>query len=303
MSKFLRPVAGEIGRAVLDHRFLRDQPFLEGEAIDERLQRRAGRAQRSRHVDPAGAAGVEIVGRADLAEDFAGHASASTMATETRGPSSARGLARHRFQPFLHALADASAGASSRRAGCAARPRRHGRRARAGRRRTAEHVVKRCARGLALAEQARRRPCAPARGRARPRAPAGLRSGRRVSGNCGSATSRAASDTVEPLRLLAEIGERGGAHAFEIAAIGRERQVAFEDFGLATAAARSARRGRSGAVSGRCCGSRAARSAGRAASTASSRRRRCGHWRRTGRRRGRAPARSTPAWSQKRLSS
>ena len=43
-----RTVAGEIGRAVLDHRLLRDQPFLEGEAVDERLQRRARRAQRAR---------------------------------------------------------------------------------------------------------------------------------------------------------------------------------------------------------------------------------------------------------------
>jgi hypothetical protein len=36
----------------------------------------------------------------------------------------------------------------------------------------------------------------------------------------------------QALRLLAEIGERGCAHAFEIAAIGRQRQVAFEDFAL-----------------------------------------------------------------------
>ncbi len=32
-----------------------------------------GRAQRPGHVDPAGAAGVEIVGRANLAQNFAGH--------------------------------------------------------------------------------------------------------------------------------------------------------------------------------------------------------------------------------------
>ena len=35
---------------------------------------------------------------------------------------------------------------------------------------------------------------------------------------------------AEALRLLAEPGERGGAHALEIAAIGRQRQVALEDF-------------------------------------------------------------------------
>ncbi len=36
----------------------------------------------------------------------------------------------------------------------------------------------------------------------------------------------------QPARLLAEIGERGGAHAFEVAAIGGERQVALEDVAL-----------------------------------------------------------------------
>jgi hypothetical protein len=36
----------------------------------------------------------------------------------------------------------------------------------------------------------------------------------------------------EPLRLVAEISERSGANAFEVAAIGRQRQVALEDFAL-----------------------------------------------------------------------
>ena len=39
----------------------------------------------------------------------------------------------------------------------------------------------------------------------------------------------------QPLRLLAEIGERGGADAFEVAAIGRQRQIALQDLALAHA--------------------------------------------------------------------
>ena len=39
----------------------------------------------------------------------------------------------------------------------------------------------------------------------------------------------------QPPRLLGEIGERGGANALEVAAIGGKRQVAFEDFALADA--------------------------------------------------------------------
>ncbi len=39
-----RPIAGEIGRPVLDHRLLRHHALLEGEAVYERLQGRARRA-------------------------------------------------------------------------------------------------------------------------------------------------------------------------------------------------------------------------------------------------------------------
>ena len=42
--EILRPVAGEIGRPVLDQRLLRDQALFQGEPVDEGLQRRARRA-------------------------------------------------------------------------------------------------------------------------------------------------------------------------------------------------------------------------------------------------------------------
>ena len=51
--EILRPIAAKIDRTVLDQHFLRHQPLLEGEAIDERLQRRAGRTHDPGHVDPA----------------------------------------------------------------------------------------------------------------------------------------------------------------------------------------------------------------------------------------------------------
>ena len=57
----------------------------------------------------------------------------------------------------------------------------------------------------------------------------GSRSGRRASGACGSATSSAASAGVQPPRLLAEIGEARRAHALDVAAIGREREIEVED--------------------------------------------------------------------------
>ena len=114
-----------------------------------------------------------------------------------------------------------------------------------------------------------------ARARARPR-PSG-RAGA-ASGDCGSATSSAASRERQPARLLAEIGERGGADAFEIAAIGRERQIEREHLVLAQAAARARSRARSGAAWRRACARRAARAAAPPAWSGSSRRRRCGRW-------------------------
>ena len=59
------------------------------------------------------------------------------------------------------------------------------------------------------------------------------RSGRRSSGDCGSATSRAASPSVSRRRFLAEIRERGGPDPFQIAAIRGEREVEPEDLVLA----------------------------------------------------------------------
>ena len=80
----------------------------------------------------------------------------------------------------------------------------------------------------------------------------------------------------QALRLAAEIGEARRARALEVAAIGREREVEVEDLVLRAAAARAARRARSGAASPRACAPRAARAGAPPAWSASSRRRRRG---------------------------
>ena len=231
-------------------------------------------------------------------------ASASTIATETLGPSFCAALCATRLQPLLHAALDGEPrGASS--AGCVARApsRRHAAASAGSARRAAGHVVERCARGLALAEQRRRSTMrASTRSRAASR---GLRVavGPALLGQLRQRDEQRGFGDGQPPRLLAEIGERGGAHAFEVAAIGRERQVELEDLVLGEPRARSGWRERSGGASCRGCGFRAARSAGRPASTASSRRRRCGRCATNWPAARSSASTSTPSCSRKRWSS
>ena len=69
-------VLGGIGtkadRAVLDQRLGVGKTGLETKAIDQRLQGRAGRADRIRHVDGTEPGVIEVAGRTDMGEDFAG---------------------------------------------------------------------------------------------------------------------------------------------------------------------------------------------------------------------------------------
>ena len=229
-----RPVAGEIGRPVLDQRLLRDQALLHGEAVDERLQRRARRADGPGHVDPAGAAGIEEIGRADLAEDLAGlgvgqHHGDRQLRAELLG-----GLPGDRLQPFLDAPADGQLvdvlgrrvlqrGAGGMRRQAPAAPGAMPATSSAGR-----------AVGLALVDQAGAH-------HARQHAVArGVRAGEVAVGPAALRQLRQRDQQRrlrqrQPLRLLAEIGERGSADAFEIAAIGRQRQIELEDLALAHA--------------------------------------------------------------------
>ena len=72
LVEVLRRVAAEAHGAILDERFGMRQTGLEGEAVDEGLQRGAGRAHGVDHVDGAGAGVVEIPGRADVGDHLAG---------------------------------------------------------------------------------------------------------------------------------------------------------------------------------------------------------------------------------------
>jgi hypothetical protein len=66
-----RDIAAESGGPVLDQRFGMREAELEGEPVDQRLQRRAGRAHRLGHVDVTAALGLEQAGRADRSKDVA----------------------------------------------------------------------------------------------------------------------------------------------------------------------------------------------------------------------------------------
>ena len=190
--EILRRVGAVAHRAVLDQRFRMRDAVLEGEPVDEGLQRRAGRAQRLGHVDLAGAALVEIIGRGDARQHLAGGVVDREDRDREIGPERARPLARQVFEVLLQRRVDGQPMdllLRQRRDGLIGgmrRQRRH--RPPAGRRRL-----------RAWRARSRRPECCPAvamrsstRSRAA-RAASAERSGRRNSGDCGSATSSAAS--------------------------------------------------------------------------------------------------------------
>ena len=204
---------------------------LEGEAVDERLQRRARRAHRAGHVDLPGAALVEIIGRADARQ----HVAAFIVDRDDRDrnvrPLRHRAVARQRFQRFLqgriqrqldqrrilHRRHRGIGGMRRQNRHRLAQPRHRGC---LGLRRVVfrhhaildhprEHAVARGVRGFRIAVE-----------------PAAFRRLRQRDQQCGFRQRK-------PLRLLAEIGDGCGADAFEIAAERRQRQIEIEDFVLA----------------------------------------------------------------------
>ena len=201
-----------------------DQP-VERHRIDERLQRRSRRAHRARHVERAAARhGVEI-GIADIGEhprgrdcrrrsrrasprgssasDFAA-AAGLRPAAATAGRSSCDGSARpdlRRAMPAPDAARETAWRAERRGTGSA---------------RASASAAGEITPASAMRSSTRSRPA---------RAASGCRSGRSRSGERGIATSNAASAAREARRLLAEIGEARGPHAFEIAAERRQRQI------------------------------------------------------------------------------
>ena len=72
LVEVFRRVGSKARRAVVDQCFGMGETGFEREAVDERFQRRTGRADGGRHIDGALAASIHVSGRADLGEDFAG---------------------------------------------------------------------------------------------------------------------------------------------------------------------------------------------------------------------------------------
>ena len=104
--EILRRVGAVAHRPVLDQRLRMGDAVLEGEAVDERLQRRAGRAQRVGHVDLAGAALVEIIRRRNARQHFAGGVVHGEDRDREIRSERLRPLARQVLQIFLQARVD-----------------------------------------------------------------------------------------------------------------------------------------------------------------------------------------------------
>ena len=196
--EILRRIGAVAHRAILDQRLGMDEAVLEAEPVDERLQRRARRAQRLRHVDLAGAALVEIIGRGDARQHFAGGVVDGEDGDGDVGAERTGALARERLRGF--------SAAPRRWSACAAGAPAF--RRRPDRRHAAPASASACARSAparpwrSAISSAGTMPAAAKRSSTRLRARRAMsaeRSGRRSSGDCGSATSSAASPS-ESLR-------------------------------------------------------------------------------------------------------
>ena len=229
--EILRRIGAEAGRPVVDQAFGMGEPVLEGEAVDERLQRRARRAERPRHVDMSGAVILEQAGRSDRGENVA-----AAVIGDDDGDGEFRSelggaVPGERFERRLQVAVDGEPvdgqvrlvgdrflGEVRRQHREGLAPRRHpfGLRRRggigvdhAGAGKPVEHAVARRAGGRRVMIGA------PGLGR--------LRQGDEERG----------LGDGEPRRLLAEIGEARRPHALDIAAIGREHEIGGEDLVLA----------------------------------------------------------------------
>ena len=190
----------EAHRHVLDQRLRMQRAVVERHGVDQRLQRRAGRAMGAHQVDLAGAA--EEVAAAQPGHDAAGAVVDHHHRDLRPGRRSGRAPRRR-----AGASADCSCEAdawSARRCRATGRPARPRDAARAsaspaaasGTGRLDRHVEQRAV-DHAVLQPARQHAVA-----RRPAPAAGERSGRRRSGDCGMATSRAASAALSCLGSL-----------------------------------------------------------------------------------------------------
>ena len=233
--EILRRIGAVARGTVEQHRLGMGEALLERERVDERFQRRARRARRARHVDRAVARRRRDSRRRRRGRGFRRwRCRSTTIAAESFGPSrSTLSLAS------VSSLACSRASIERRRrCGAAGRrrplPRRHARRARGSRGATVG-IGSRFGGAASSAVMTPR--ASDAVEHARARAP------RRLGKFVGPARFRRLRQRDQQrrlgdrqlARLLAEIGERGGAHALEIAAERRQREIAVEHARLADA--------------------------------------------------------------------
>ena len=211
----------EAHRHVLDQRLRMERAVVEGQGVDQRLQRRAGRAVRAHQVDLAGAA--EIVAAAQPGHDAAGAIVHHDHRDLRLVGELAALLGDELAEARLQLEARSSSERSRRATGRPARPRGAARAwawrgLRSGTGPADRHVVQH------LVDDARAPARAPARHRVRPAPTAGAL-GPAALGRLRNGDQQGGLGGGELLGLLAEIGEGGGAHAFEVAAHRRQGQV------------------------------------------------------------------------------
>ena len=275
LVEVLRHVEAEARRAVLDQRLGMGEAGLEGEAIDERLQGRARRAHGAR----------------SCRRRRSGHRRDSRATRRGRSPRRCGGRRRSAAADRRPPSAAACSRTSCSRLACAC-----------------ASSVRRCTRRVLFCSTSASARCGASIGNSR--RTVGMRSALARSASSAVITPasaarsstrlrarRAASREAvrpaqlrrlrqrhqqrrlgqrQPPRLLAEVGERGRAHALQIAAERRQPQVEAQDRVLGQARARAAARAAPGASCRRPC-ARARPAAGAPpAWSASSRRRRCG---------------------------
>ena len=241
LVEILGCVIAEAHRAVLDQRLGVGEARLEGEAVDERLQRRARRAHGGCHVDGAPAGIVEIAGRADVRDHLARRVVDDEDGGRQLLAQELRLLLGKFLQRHLHVAVERQpvhdlgrrqrpprirqgAGRASGNRGVSSGPARAWRASPRPRR-----------------SRRRRRRAASTRSRARTR---GLRVaiGAALLGRLRQRHEQCGLADGQPPRLLAEVGKGGRAHALDVAAERGKAEVQGEDLASSRGAARAAAR-------------------------------------------------------------
>ena len=193
---------------------------LEGEAVDQRLQRRAGRADGAAHVDEAAAGRVEPVGGADPREDRAGAVVGDDQRAADAVAEPAGALGDQRLEPGLQAGVEGGRDRPVARV-CRDQPVGEVRGERGEGAPDVGDALGAGGGGFVGGEDAGADGAGEDAVAGKPR-----RLGRAV-GAAGLGGLRQRDEERgfgggEPARLLAEVGEAGGADALEVAAVGGE---------------------------------------------------------------------------------